>query len=194
MILWRAGTSSRPVADRGRLRRGHCFLLGGAVILVLGTWLVSTFGATPDLPSAALHVWTRCWATSGGSAADEVHSPLWVTILLDVMGAAVILTSTYLLFRPPPDTRTLNAADEARVRTLLRDFGDHDSLGYFATRRDKSVVWDTGDPATARAGVSYRVIGSVSLASGNPVGDPRALADAIEHWRGRPAPTAGRWR
>ena len=64
------------------------------------------------------------------------------------------------------------------MRTLLRDFGDHDSLGYFATRRDKSVIWDTGDPSTARAGVSYRAIGSVSLASGNPVGDPERWAEA----------------
>ena len=58
-----------------------------------------------------------------------------------------------------------------------------DSLGYFATRRDKSVVWDTEDPGTARAGVSYRVFGSVSLASGNPVGDPTRWAAAIERWR-----------
>ena len=76
--------------------------------------------------------------------------------LLGLFGAAVVLLSAYLLFRPPKHTRFLDAADEAQVRTLLRDFGDHDSLGYFATRRDKSVVWDTGDPATARAGVSYR--------------------------------------
>ena len=38
-------------------------------------------------------------------------------LLLDVMAAAVILTSTYLLFKPPPETKTLNAVDEARVRT-----------------------------------------------------------------------------
>ncbi len=62
-------------------------------------------------------------------------------------------------------------------------FGEWDSLGYFATRRDKAVVWDTGDRDTARAGVSYRVFGSVSLASGNPVGDPLHWAAAIERWR-----------
>ncbi len=66
---------------------------------------------------------------------------------------------------------------------MLRDFGEHDSLGYFATRRDKAVVWDTGDPETARAGVSYRAVGSVSLASGNPVGDPAYWPEAIARWR-----------
>ena len=92
------------------------------------------------------------------------------------MGAAVVLGSAYLLFRTPRYTHTLDAADEARVRTLLRDFGGEDSLGYFATRRDKSVVWDSGDSSTARAGVSYRVVGSVSLASGNPRRRPAAVA------------------
>ncbi len=144
---------------------------------------MSRFGVTPDLPTATLHVVDKMLGEAGLVRTDVVRSPLWVTILLDVMGAAVILTSTYLLFKPPPETKTLNAVDEARVRTLLRSFGEWDSLGYFATRRDKSIVWNTGNAATAQAGVSYRVIGSVSLASGNPVGDPQHWASAIEQWR-----------
>jgi len=162
-----------------------CFLVGGVVILILGTWLVRTFGTSPDLLTAALHVLDKMLGEVGLVRADEVHSPLWVTILLDVLGAAVILASTYLLFKPPPETHTLSAVDEARVRTLLRSFGEWDSLGYFATRRDKSIVWNTGDAATAQAGVSYRVIGSVSLASGNPVGDPQHWGSAIEQWRAK---------
>ena len=110
--------------------------------------------------------------------------------MIDLIAAATVVGATVLLFRSPPYTRTLDAADEARVRTLLREFGAEDSLGYFATRRDKSIVWDTGEPATARAGVSYRVVGSVSLASGNPVGDPQHWAEAIEQWR-RQARTNG---
>jgi len=186
VILWRAKPQFQA---RGRLRNLFaaiiCFLLGGAVILVLGTWLVSTFGTTPDLPTATLHVLDKMLGDIGLVGTDQVHSPPWVTILLDVLGAAVLLASTYLLFKPPPETHTLSAVDEARVRTLLRSFGDWDSLGYFATRRDKSILWNTGDPATAQAGVSYRVIGSVSLASGNPVGDPQHWDSAIEQWRAK---------
>jgi lysyl-tRNA synthetase class 2 len=186
VIVWRAKPQFQAHGKlRNLLAAFICFLLGGVVILVLGTWLVTTFGTTPDLPTATLHVIDKLLGEVGLVRADEVRSPLWVTILLDVMGAAVILTSTYLLFRPPPETHTLSAVDEARVRTLLRTFGDWDSLGYFATRRDKSIVWNTGDPATAQAGVSYRVIGSVSLASGNPVGDPERWESAIEQWRSR---------
>ncbi len=186
VILWRAKPQFQA---RGRVRNLFaaiaCFLAGGVVILLLGTWLVSTFGTTPDLPTATLHVLDKMLGDVGLVDADQVHSPFWVTILLDVLGAAVILASTYLLFKPPPETHTLSAVDEARVRTLLRSFGDWDSLGYFATRRDKSIMWNTGEPATAQAGVSYRVIGSVSLASGNPVGDPQHWGSAIEQWRAK---------
>ena len=186
VIVWRA--RSQFLAHgvvRNLIAAIICFLVGLLVILVLGTWLVNTFGTAPDLSTATLHVVDKLLGEVGLTRPDEVTSPLWVTILLDLLGAATILTSTYLLFKPPPETKTLSAVDEARVRTLLRTFGDSDSLGYFATRRDKSIVWNTDDPATAQAGVSYRVIGSVSLASGNPVGDPEHWGSAIERWRAK---------
>ena len=186
VILWRARPQFQARGARRNLLAAIIFfLLGGLVILVLGTWLVSTFGTTPDLETAALHVLDKMLGEVGLTRPDEVSSPLWVTIFLDVLGAVVILTSTYLLFRPPAHTQTLSAVDEARVRTLLRSFGEWDSLGYFATRRDKSIVWNAGEPAAAQAGVSYRVIGSVSLASGNPVGDPEHWESAIEQWRAK---------
>ena len=184
VILWRARPQFQAHGRRKNLLAATaCFLVGSAVVLVLGTWLVNRFGVTPDLQTATLHVVDKMLGDAGLTRIDVVRSPLWVTFVLDVLGAAVILTSTYLLFKPPPETQTLNAVDEARVRTLLRSFGEWDSLGYFATRRDKSIVWNTGNAATAQAGVSYRVIGSVSLASGNPVGDPEHWPSAIEQWR-----------
>ena len=186
VVLWRAKPQFQA---RGRakdlLAAIICFVVGSLVILILGTWLVSTFGTTPDLLTATLHVIDKMLGEVGLVRTDVVRSPLWVTILLDVLGAAVILTATYLFFKPPPETHMLSAADEARVRTLLRSFGEWDSLGYFATRRDKSIVWNTDNPATAQAGVSYRVIGSVSLASGNPVGDPEHWRSAIDQWRAK---------
>ena len=160
------------------------FVVGGIAMVALGAWLTVRFGSTTDWTSATGHVLNVMLVDVGRfGGTDGVSSPLWVRFLVGSFGAVVVLLSAVLLFRPPKHTRFLSAADEARVRTLLRDFGDHDSLGYFATRRDKAVVWDTGDPATARAGVSYRGVGSVSLASGNPVGDPERWPEAIGAWR-----------
>ncbi|KQT02573.1 hypothetical protein ASG23_01460 [Cellulomonas sp. Leaf395] len=160
------------------------FLVGGAVTLFVGAWLVTTFGDAPDSGSAAYFVWDAMLGELGKvDSASAATAPWWVRGIINLLGAATVIGATILLFRSPSYTRTLDAADEARVRTLLREFGSEDSLGYFATRRDKSVVWESGDAATARAGVSYRVVGSVSLASGNPVGDPLHWPAAIEQWR-----------
>ena len=62
------------------------------------------------------------------------------------------------------------------MRALLAKQGQRDSLGYFALRRDKSVVW-----SAERQGLQsrYRVVSGVMLASGDPLGDPEAWPGAI---------------
>ena len=68
--------------------------------------------------------------------------------------------------------------DEFAIRALLEAYGKNDSLGYFATRRDKSVVF----APNGRAAITYRVEVGVCLASGDPVGDPQAWPQAISGW------------
>ena len=160
------------------------FLVGGFVTVLAGATLIDRFGSAQDVGQAGVRVLSGLFGDIGLQGLDvDVTAPLWVNLVIGLMGAATVLGSAYLLFRAPRDAHTLDAADEARARTLLREFGETDSLGYFATRRDKSVVWDSGDPATARAGISYRVFGSVCLASGNPMGDPTRWGAAIGAWR-----------
>ena len=57
-------------------------------------------------------------------------------------------------------------------------YGKNDSLGYFATRRDKAAVF----APNGRAAITYRVEVGVCLASGDPVGDPKSWPQAIEAW------------
>ncbi len=169
----------------GSLAAASAVFLGGGLVMVLGgAALVSAVGSSPSYAESVAYVLDRMLLDLGriGFGSDAA-SPWWVRLLIALVGAVVVLGAAHFLFRPPRDTRTLEVADEARVRGLLRDFGEHDSLGYFATRRDKSVVWDTGSAQTGRAGVSYRAVGSVSLASGNPVGDPAYWPQAIARWR-----------
>jgi lysyl-tRNA synthetase class 2 len=182
-ILGRRQFAVRRVAGSFRAALA-VFLLGGTGVLVGGAALVSAFGHSSGFGDSLVFVLNHMLADIGRvGVGTHVHAELWVRLAIGVAGTIVVLVSATILFRPPRDTRTLDVADEAAVRGLLRDHGDRDSLGYFATRRDKSVVWDTGDPSTARAGVSFRAIGSVSLASGNPVGDPAYWPDAIARWR-----------
>jgi len=183
MVLALPGFVAKHVAGNIWLALS-AFVVGTAIVLVAGAALINAFGTTPGLDRSIGYIWATMLTDVGRiDVHGDVTVPWALRIGIELAGAAVVLTTAVLLFRAPKDARTLEVPDEARVRTLLRDFGELDSLGYFATRRDKSVVWDTENVGDARAGVSYRVIGSVCLASGNPVGDPERWPAAIERWR-----------
>jgi lysyl-tRNA synthetase class 2 len=92
------------------------------------------------------------------------------------LGLLTAVTTAYLVLRPAEPAARLSADDEARMRELLSKHGHQDSLGYFALRRDKSVLWSP----SGKACVAYRVVSGVMLASGDPLGDPEAWPGAID--------------
>ncbi|GAX50815.1 phosphatidylglycerol lysyltransferase domain-containing protein [Streptomyces olivochromogenes] len=102
----------------------------------------------------------------------------WVNVTINVLSTLLVLAVFYAAFRSRRAVDPLSEDDEKRLRTLLDRHGDRDSLGYFALRREKSVIWSP----TGKAAVAYRVVGGVSLASGDPIGDPEAWPGAIEPW------------
>ena len=96
-------------------------------------------------------------------------------ILISALGIFTLVVTVYLFLRPAEPRARLGPADAARVRELLDKHGDRDSLGYFALRDDKSVIWSP----TGKACVCYRVVSGVMLASGDPIGDPEAWPGVI---------------
>jgi lysyl-tRNA synthetase, class II len=96
-------------------------------------------------------------------------------IFTSALGIFTLIVTVYLFLRPAEPRARLGPADAARVRELLGKHGDRDSLGYFALRDDKSVIWSP----TGKACVCYRVVSGVMLASGDPIGDPEAWPGAI---------------
>jgi len=96
-------------------------------------------------------------------------------ILTSALGIFTLLVAAYLFLRPAEPRARLSPADAERVRELLGKHGDRDSLGYFALRDDKSVIWSP----TGKACIGYRVVSGVMLASGDPIGDPEAWPGAI---------------
>ncbi|MEU1176298.1 phosphatidylglycerol lysyltransferase domain-containing protein [Streptomyces sp. NPDC005820] len=107
-----------------------------------------------------------------------VAPPNWVDVTVNVLSTALVLGVLYAAFRSRRAVDPLTEDDEKRLRELLDRHGERDSLGYFALRREKSVCWSP----TGKAAVAYRVVGGVSLASGDPLGDPEAWPGAIEPW------------
>ena len=89
-----------------------------------------------------------------------------------------LIAAAIVLFQSQRAENALTGEDESAIRGLLELYGKNDSLGYFATRRDKSVVF----APSGRAAITYRVEMGVCLASGDPMGDPRAWPQAVDAW------------
>ena len=96
-------------------------------------------------------------------------------LLTSALGAFTLVVTIYVFLRSAQPRARLAAADAVKIRALLDKNGDRDSLGYFALRDDKSVIWS----ASGKAGICYRVVAGVMLASGDPLGDPEAWPGAI---------------
>jgi len=96
-------------------------------------------------------------------------------IMTSALGIFTVLVAAYLFLRPAEPRARLGRADADRIRDLLGRQGDRDSLGYFALRYDKSVIWSP----TGKAAICYRVVSGVMLASGDPIGDPEAWPGVI---------------
>ena len=105
---------------------------------------------------------------------------VFINAMFGLFGALALIVATIVLFQSQRAENALTGEDESAIRGLLELYGKHDSLGYFATRRDKSVVF----AVSGRAAITYRVEVGVCLASGDPVGDPRAWPQAIDAWLG----------
>jgi lysyl-tRNA synthetase class 2 len=96
-------------------------------------------------------------------------------VLTSALGAFTLIVTIYLFLRSARPRARLAAADAVKIRELLAKHGDRDSLGYFALRDDKSVIWSP----SGKAGICYRVVAGVMLAAGDPLGDPEAWPGAI---------------
>lgn len=110
---------------------------------------------------------------------DRPYAADRAALTLLVVGAAAALVVLAVLLRPAGGPHRMGADDDVRLRSLLDAAGDSDSLAYFGLRDDRSVIFSP----TGKAAVSYRVVSGVSLAGGDPIGDPEAWPGAIAAWR-----------
>ncbi|RZS90273.1 lysyl-tRNA synthetase class 2 [Motilibacter rhizosphaerae] len=99
-----------------------------------------------------------------------------VAAVLPTLGGVTLLTTAWLLLRPYAPAPGQDVAATEQARALLDRQGERDSLGYFALRDDKQLLFS----ASGKAAVAYRVVSGVMLASGDPLGDPEAWPGAIE--------------
>jgi lysyl-tRNA synthetase, class II len=99
-------------------------------------------------------------------------------VALAVLGASLLLTACWVALQPAGGPHPLDEEERERLDGLLARWGGIDSLSYFATRHDRSVLFSP----RGKAAITYRVVGAVSLAAGDPLGDPEAWPAAIAAW------------
>ncbi|MCX4914279.1 phosphatidylglycerol lysyltransferase domain-containing protein [Streptomyces sp. NPDC060011] len=171
--------------DRSNPRLAAVVGVGGLLVTsLLAALLVTVTNTAGDAHrSTFLDRWRYGTLRLVSVAADDSHypgiaTPNWVNVTVNVLSTLLVLAVLYAAFRSRRAVDPFTEEDEKHLRVLLERNGDRDSLGYFALRREKSVVWSP----TGKAAVAYRVVGGVSLASGDPLGDPEAWPGAIEPW------------
>ncbi|MGW3424850.1 phosphatidylglycerol lysyltransferase domain-containing protein [Streptomyces phaeochromogenes] len=171
--------------DRSNPRLAAAVAVGGLLLCSLLAALLVT--VTNDAHDADRSTFPDRWRYGTlrliSVAADDarfpgITTPNWVNVTINVLSTLLVLAVFYAAFRSRRAVDPLTEGDEERLRALLDRNGDRDSLGYFALRREKSVVWSP----TGKAAVVYRVVSGVSLASGDPIGDPEAWPGAIDPW------------
>lgn len=107
---------------------------------------------------------------------DRISDVVGVT--LGALGIFTLIVPLWLFFRrvAPQPRQTTEEAE--LIRKLIKRDSDQDSLGYFATRKDKSVIWS----ANKKAGIAYRVENGVMLASGDPFGEYSLWPEVIDNF------------
>lgn len=180
-LLWKLRPAFPARLAPSAWRDGFTVLLGGLAAVILVGW-----GLSEAFPGHLADTWERfAWVVNHTTGENFqlrrvgiAEGPAWLDLVLDLSATAVATAALYTLFRGVRSRRLRTDEEELRVRRLLAEHGENDSLGYFATRREKSVVFSPN----GRAAVAYRVLAGTSVASADPIGDPDAWPDAVRAW------------
>ena len=108
----------------------------------------------------------------------DFQSGFWVSFTVTGITLLGLLGAFLMFVRSGRRAIASSAEDELQVRRLLLQYGQEDSLGYFATRRDKSAIFSED----RKAAIAYGLFGSVLIASGDPIGELASWEAAGRAW------------
>lgn len=191
VLIWARAAFFAKLAPGARLRAITIFItsLGVSFLLAFTVIETTTLGRLPLMDSLAFSADSALGLPSGTLPfGNPVDGPIWAVKLCGFISAAGLLSAIASFFAGRKHSLEADLRDELRIRELLLTSDHPDSLGYFATRDDRSVIFSP----SGRAGISYRVVGGIALAGGDPLGKeadwPEAIATWIDH-----AHSYGRW-
>jgi lysyl-tRNA synthetase class 2 len=173
-------TADTDPGNRWRAARACAVFLGAGFVLGFAEIAVrvNRLDGRPGVLHWAEHAALGLIGVSGPVHFQHPMGGLTVTLTTGAFGLLAFASAGLLLLRPSTGTRVPDAGDRDRLRAMLDKHGDADSLGYFALRDDKRLVWSP----SGRAAVAYKIVNGVSLASGDPLGLPSEWPRAIGQW------------
>ncbi|MCK9895276.1 phosphatidylglycerol lysyltransferase domain-containing protein [Frankia sp. AgB32] len=145
-----------------------------AADLLIGLSLIRLRHGHGGAADRVLHILAGLIGITGPVRFGPGDGDLVGSVLL-ALGVVTVGVTGYLALRPARPVAALTGDDCTRLRALLTRHGGRDSLSYAALRQDNSVLWSP----TGKAAITYRVVGGVALACGDPIGDPEAWPGAI---------------
>jgi lysyl-tRNA synthetase class 2 len=162
--------------QRSRWLAFWLFVALAAMSLVAGLLLVHQYEAHRQSVATELrHVVYGLAAVSGPVTFATDRASDTVAFVLAALGAITVGLPLFIAIAPAPPGVRRSASDDERLRALLAAHGSADSLGYFALRADKTLVW----APSGKAAVAFRVIRGIALATGDPLGDQEAWPHAV---------------
>lgn len=181
LVAGRRHFTARP--DPRSVRRVVSVVVAGPVIATALGWAWLALDARGEEPGTStgrriVHSFVGLFGITGPVRFESEVSGDRAAVALVVLGAAVLIPLLFVALQPADGPHALDPEQQVAVRAVLERWGAVDSLSYFATREDRSVLFSR----SGKAAVSYRVVGTVSLAAGDPLGDPEAWPGAIEAW------------
>ena len=109
----------------------------------------------------------------------STHLEEFASFFIGSLGFFSIVLPLILFFRRVKPLEVMTEEDREILRKLYNHDEFQDSVAYFATRNDKSVVWSKNK----KAAIAYRVVDGVMLASGDPIGEyslwPEAMSEFL---------------
>lgn len=180
IFLVLARNEFRAKVRRGALLRSATVLVAGMAVGILLAWaLLELFPGTLRQADRLPYAINRVGAfVALDPNSFEGHPHGFLNAIFGLFGALALIVAAIVLFLSQRAENTLTGRDESAIRGLLELYGKNDSLGYFATRRDKAVIF----APNGRAAITYRVEAGVCLCSGDPIGDPKAWPQVIDEW------------
>jgi lysyl-tRNA synthetase class 2 len=170
-----------PASRRWALQLAVTFFIAGTLVgLAVVEARARVAAESIPLTAKLFDVWCGFIGIPSSLDTSNGHDDDLVYYALLGIGVGLGLVVLYLLLRAPRHVAMQDADARATLRPFISSTRPVDSLGYFALREDKSILWSS----SGRSCIAYGVVNGVMLASGDPLGEqgdwPEVMRDFVQ--------------